>query len=87
MRAKVCVAFLLFNYERNYDVLKSRSSCFLVNKNIKSNKNEMESKKESPRHAFRGTNLYFSSCRNRELKIKLEWVGFRETKNVTSKRR
>ena len=86
MRAKVCVTFLLFNYERNYDILKSKSSCFLVNKNINSNKNEMESKMENPTHTFTEINLYFSSCKNRELKVKLECVGFRETKNVTFKK-
>ena len=26
-----------FNYERNYDVLKSKSLCILLNKNINSN--------------------------------------------------
>ena len=28
------MAFLLFNFESNYDVLKSYSPCFLLNKNI-----------------------------------------------------
>ena len=34
--AKLCVSF---NNERSYDVLKSKSSCVLLNKNINFNKN------------------------------------------------
>ena len=34
--AKLCVSF---NIERSYDVLKSKSSCVLLNKNINFNKN------------------------------------------------
>ena len=30
--AKLCVAFYYFNFERNYDVLKSRSLCFIEQK-------------------------------------------------------
>ena len=39
--------FLYFNFERNYDVLKSKSPCILLNKNINFNKNETESKMKS----------------------------------------
>ena len=38
-------------FERNYDVLKSKSPCFLLNKNIKFNKNETESDIEKPTHS------------------------------------
>ena len=38
--------FYYFNFERNYDVLKSKSPCILLNKNINFNKNETESKME-----------------------------------------
>ena len=34
--------FYYFYFERNYDVLKSKSPCFLLNKNISFNKNETE---------------------------------------------
>ena len=37
-----------FNFESNYDVLKSKSPCILLNKNINFNKNETESKMEIP---------------------------------------
>ena len=41
--------FYYFNFERNYNVLKSKSPCFLL-KNINFNKNETESKMENPTH-------------------------------------
>ena len=43
-----CDFFYQFNFERNYDVLKSKSPCILLNKNINFNKNEMELKMENP---------------------------------------
>ena len=59
----------LFNFERNYTVLKLKSSCFLLDKNINFNKNKTGSKMENPTHSFR--EAVFSSCKNRELKVKL----------------
>ena len=32
MGTKLCVAFYYFNFERNYDVLKSKSPCILLKK-------------------------------------------------------
>ena len=52
----VC-SFPIFNFERNYDILKSKVPCFLLNKNINSNKNWTESKMENPTHTFKATNL------------------------------
>ena len=49
--------FYYFNFEWNYDVLKLRSSCILLNKNINFNKSEMELKMENSAHSFRETNL------------------------------
>ena len=48
--------FYYFNFERNYDFLKSKSPCILLNKNINFNKNETESKMENPTHSFRDSN-------------------------------
>ena len=54
------MAFLFFfNFERNYDVLKSKSLCILLNKYINFNKNEAESKMENPTRGFRETNLIY----------------------------
>ena len=42
---------------RNYDALKLKSPCFLLNKNINFNKNETESKMDNPTLSFKDTNL------------------------------
>ena len=44
--------FYQFNFERNYDILKSKSPYAFLNKNINFNKNETESKIENPTHIF-----------------------------------
>ena len=49
------MAFLLQG--RNYDVVKLRILCILLNKNINFNKNETESKMKNPTHSFKETNL------------------------------
>ena len=64
--AKLCVALLLFHFERNYDVLKWKSPCFSLNKNINFDKDETESKMENPTHSFREMKLVLIS----ELRIK-----------------
>ena len=69
--AKLCGIFYYFNIERNYDVLKSKSSCILLNKNINFNKIETESKIENPTHSLKETNLSFVSYKNRKFKVKL----------------
>ena len=40
--------FYYSNSERSYDVLKSKSPCILLNKNVNFNKNETKSKMENP---------------------------------------
>ena len=49
--------FYYFKFETDYDVLKWMRPCILLNKNVKSNKNETESKIKNPTHRFRETNL------------------------------
>ena len=41
----------------NYNVLKSKNQCILLNKNVNFNKIETESKMENPTHSFGETNL------------------------------
>ena len=48
--------FYYFNFERN-GVLKSKSPCFLWNRNINFNKNESGLKIENPTHNFREMKL------------------------------
>ena len=55
--AKTVWIFFYFNFERNYDIFKSKSPCILLNKNINFDKSVMESKTENPTHSFRETNL------------------------------
>ena len=69
-----------FHFERNYDVLKSKSPCILLNKIINFNKNETESKMENPTHSLERQTLCFDSYKNRKLKVKLWWIGALEIK-------
>ena len=55
--AKIYVVFHHFNFERSYNVLKSKSPCILLNKDINFNKNGTKSKVENPTHRFREMNL------------------------------
>ena len=79
--AKVCIGFSVIPNERNYDVLKSKSLWFPLDKNINSNKNETEWKIENPTTLLKRRILCFSSYENRGLKIKLWWVH--ERKKIT----
>ena len=47
--------FFYFNFERNYYLLKLKSPCILLSKNINFNKNKMELREM--RHSFREMNL------------------------------
>ena len=49
--------FRYLNFERNYDLLKSKSPCILMNKDINFNKNETELKMENLTQSFRDKNL------------------------------
>ena len=62
--------FNYFNFERNYDVLKSKSTCILLSKNINFYKNEMESKIENPAHSFRESNLALQLISELQIKSK-----------------
>ena len=54
----------------NYNVLKSKSSCILLNKNKNFNKNETESKMENPTHDFRETSLVLQFMSESEIDSK-----------------
>ena len=66
--------FYYFNFARNYDVLKSKNPCILLNKIINFIKNETELKTVLERRT-----LCFSSYKSHKLKVKLWWVGARES--------
>ena len=63
--------FYYFSFESNYDVLKSKSPCLLLNKNVNFDKNETKSKMENPTHASRETNLVLQLILRPELKVEL----------------
>ena len=48
--------FDYFNCGRKYEVLKLKSPCVLLNKNIKFTKSETKKKMENPTHNFREMN-------------------------------
>ena len=50
--------------------LKSKSPCFLLNKNINFAKNETESKMENPTHSFREMNHVFQLVEELQIKSK-----------------
>ena len=78
-KSQKCVAFLLQG--RNYDVVKLRILCILLNKNINFNKNETESKMKNPTHSFKETNLILQFQKKKKKKkickskVKLWWNG------------
>ena len=71
--AKVCVwLFYYFDFEINYDALKSKSPCLLLNKNTNFNKNETELKMENSTHTFRDEPCV--SAHQRMANSKQNWV-------------
>ena len=72
--------FCYFTFERNYHVLKSKSPCILLNKNINFSKNETNRKWKIPRTILERRASCFGWYKNRKLKVKLWWVGARERK-------
>ena len=73
--------FHYFNFERSYDVLKSKSPCILLNKNINFNIKVKQNRKWKTLHTvLERQTLRFSSYKNRKLKVKPWWVGAREIK-------
>ena len=80
LEAKLCVAFLFFNFEMNCDVLKSKSLCILLKKNWKFNKNETESKMKNSTYSFRETNLVLQLISESQIKCKtvMSWSSWKE---------
>ena len=64
--------FYYFNFERNYDVLKPKSPCFLLKQKYRLVKDETESKMKNPTHSFRKMNLVLQLVK--ELRIKSKTV-------------
>ena len=73
--------FYYFNFERNHDVLQSKSPCFLLNTTINFHKNETETKIENSTHSFRKMNLVHQLIQELQIKSKtvMSW-SLREKK-------
>ena len=72
--------FYYFNFERNYDVLKSKSPCFCWTKIETLIKTKLNWKWKIPHTALERRTLCFILYKNRKLKVKLWWIGARERK-------
>ena len=59
--------FYYFSFEVNYDVLKSKSPCILLDKNINFNKNETELKWKIQHIVLERQSICVSSYKNRKL--------------------
>ena len=72
------------DFERNYDVLKSKSPRILLSKNINFNKNETESKAENPTHSFRDMNLVFQLTWESQIKRKtvMSWSSRKKKRGI-----
>ena len=64
-----------------YDVLESKSLCFLLNKNINLNRNETESKMENLTHTFRETILALQLIQESRIKSKTV-MSWKERKKI-----
>ena len=75
--AKLCLDFPLFYFERNHEVLKSKSLCFLLKKYIKFYKNKTEWKMENPTRSFRGINHVLQLVWELQIKCKtvMSWIS------------
>ena len=63
--------FFYFNFERNFEVLKSKSLYFLLNKNINLIKTKRNRKLKILHALLERRTFRYSSYKNRELKVKL----------------
>ena len=61
--------FYYFDFKRCYNLLKLKSPCILLNKNIKVNKKETQSKMEILHTILERRTLFFSSNKNWKLKV------------------
>ena len=81
-KSKTVRLFCYFNFERNYDVLWSKSPCILLDKDINFHKNETTSKMENPTGSFRETNLVLQLIEGSQIKSKtvMSWSSRKKNK-------
>ena len=73
-----------FNFERNYNVLKSKGPWILLNKNINFNKSKRESKMKNPTYSFRETVLVTKLIWELQIKRKavMSWSSRKKKEDV-----
>ena len=73
-------------FEMNYDVLKSKGPCILLNKHINFNKNETESKMENPTQGLSGTILVLQLIWEWQIKGKtvMSWSSRKKKEGILS---
>ena len=76
--------FYYFHFERNYDVLMSKSSPILLNENVNFNKNEKQSKIVNSTHCFREKNLLLELLQELQIKSKtvMSWSSRKKKKGI-----
>ena len=76
--------FYYFSFESNYEVLKSKSPCILLNKNENFNKNEAESKIGNLTHIFTETNLVLQLIQESQIKSKtmMSWSWWKKKEGL-----
>ena len=67
-----------------YEVLKSKSPCFMLNKNVNFNKNKTEYKLEDLTYACRDTNLLLQLILELRIKNEIDQLELVKENNVTS---
>ena len=73
--------FYYFDFGRNYDFLRSKRPCILLNKNISFNKNKTKSKMENPTYSFRETNFVLHLIKELQIKSKTVMSWSSQEKN------
>ena len=80
----MCDFFCYFNLERNYDVLKSKSPCILMNKNINFNKNEAKSKMRNSTQSLTETIILLQLIQESQIKCKtvMSWISRKKKRAI-----
>ena len=75
--------FCYFIFEKNYDALKSKSSCILLKNILTLIKAKQNWKLKIPHTLLERRTFYFSSYKNRKLKVEIWWVEAPKRKKRT----
>ena len=76
--------FYQFHFERNYNILKSKSPCILLNKIINFNENETKLKMKNLIHSVWETNLVLQLMKESQIKSKtvMSWTSCKKKEGI-----